>query len=122
VLFTGLDLTDSRFRDGRQGTSSARLLRTAPSTYMSASDPQVFGRREVVVYDKSTGRRTRRRWPRLLADAGEPVLAEIAAHYIGFVRFTDPAHFPDVDVYAEKGSGIATVVGAAWRVYESVRW
>jgi len=73
----------------------------------------VVGRREVVVVDTSTGRSyTPQDWPRLLADAGEPTLAEIAAHYIGFVRFTDPAHFPDVDVYAEKGSGIATVVGA----------
>lgn len=114
VLFTGLDLTDFSFPvTAAKATSSARMLRTAPSTYMSASDPRVFGRREVVVYDKSTGRSyTPKDWPRLLADAGEPVLAQIAAHYIGFVRFTDPAHFPDVDVYAEKGSGIATVVGA----------
>jgi lecithin-cholesterol acyltransferase len=27
------------------------------------------------------------------------------------VQFIDPAHFPNVDVYAEKGSGIETVVG-----------
>ena len=27
------------------------------------------------------------------------------------MQFVDPAHFPNVDVYAEKGSGIETVVG-----------
>ena len=36
----------------------------------------------------------------------------IANHYIGFVKFADPRHFPHVDVHAEKGSGIATIVGA----------
>jgi lysophospholipase-3 len=114
VLFTGLDLTDFSFpATPAKAFSSATLLRTAPSTYMSASDPRVFGRREVVVVDTSTGREyTPADWPRLLADAGEPVLAQIAKHYIGFVRFADPAHFPGVDVYAEKGSGLATVVGA----------
>ena len=44
-------------------------------------------------------------------DAGLPQAEEIANYYIGFVKFADPAHFPYVDVYAEKGSGIATVVG-----------
>ena len=39
----------------------------------------------------------------------------IANHYIGFVKFADPSHFPRVDVYAEKGSGIQTVVGAVLR-------
>ena len=39
----------------------------------------------------------------------------IADHYIGFVKFADPSHFPRVDVYAEKGSGIQTVVGAVLR-------
>lgn len=32
-------------------------------------------------------------------------------YYIGFVKFADPASFPNVDVYGEKGSGIDTVVG-----------
>ena len=33
------------------------------------------------------------------------------SHYIGFVQFIDPEHFPNVDVYAEQGSGIDTAVG-----------
>ena len=35
----------------------------------------------------------------------------IGDYYIGGVPFADPAHFPNVDVYAEKGSGIDTLVG-----------
>jgi lecithin-cholesterol acyltransferase len=114
VLFTGLDLTDFSFPTTRaKAISSARLLRTAPSTYMSASDPKIFGRREVVVRDDATGRSyTPADWPRLFTDAHEPVLAEIAKHYIGFVAFSDRRHFPGVDVSAEKGSGLETVVGA----------
>lgn len=37
---------------------------------------------------------------------------DIADYYVGFVKFADPGSFPDVDVYAEKGSGVQTVVGA----------
>jgi lysophospholipase-3 len=114
VLFTGLDLTDFSFPVTKaKAVSSARMLRTAPSTYMSASDPKIFGRREVIVQARSTGRSyTPADWPQLFADAHEPVLAEIAGHYIGFVKFADRRHFPGVDVSAEKGSGLETVVGA----------
>ena len=49
---------------------------------------------------------------RLFDDAGLHRVNAIASHYIGFVRFADPAAFPDVDVYAERGSGIETAVGA----------
>jgi lecithin-cholesterol acyltransferase len=117
VLFTGLDLADFSFpTTSAKATSAARMLQRAPSTYMSASDPAVIGRREVVVVDRSTDTAyTPRDWPRLLADAHLPVPAEIARHYVGFVAFADPAHFPDVDVWAEKGSGLATVVGATLR-------
>jgi len=45
-------------------------------------------------------------------DAGLQPLRPIADHYIGFVEFDDRAHFPNVDVYAEKGSGIQTQIGA----------
>jgi lecithin-cholesterol acyltransferase len=117
VVFTGLNNVDFTFpATPDKSLSAARMFLTAPSTYMSASDPKVFGDREVVVTDRSTGKSyTPIDWPRLFADAGLPVAAEIAAYYIGFVRFTDPASFPNVDVYAEKGSGIPTVVGASLR-------
>jgi lysophospholipase-3 len=79
---------------------------------MSSADPQNFGDREIVVADASTGRTyTPQDYDRLFEDAGLPQAEEIADYYIGFVQFAHPVHFPYVDVYAEKGSGIATVVG-----------
>jgi lecithin-cholesterol acyltransferase len=83
-----------------------------PSSYMSASDPRIFDRLETVVTDASTGKSyTPSDYRRLFDDAGLPWAKEIADHYIGFVDFADPSAFPDVDVYAEKGSGIDTPVG-----------
>ncbi len=115
VVFTGLNNADFTFpATPEKARSASRMFLTAPSTYMSASDPKVFGRREVVVVDRSTGKSyTPVDYPRLFADAHLPQAAEIARYYIGFVRFTDPRSFPNVDVDAEKGSGIPTVVGAS---------
>jgi lecithin-cholesterol acyltransferase len=114
VLFAGLNIQDFGFPQAPDNAaSSARMYQTQPSTYLSASDPAIFGDREVVVRNLATGRSyTPRDWRRLLTDAGLERWIPVAAHYIGFVKFADPAHFPDVDVYAEKGSGIDTVVGA----------
>jgi lysophospholipase-3 len=115
IIFTGLNNDDFTFpATADKSRSAARMFITAPSTYMSAADPRIFGRQEVVVVDRSTGTSyTPADWPRLLTDAHLPVAAEIARYYIGFVRFADPAAFPNVDVDAEKGSGIPTVVGAS---------
>ncbi|MFJ6115499.1 hypothetical protein [Streptomyces sp. NPDC092129] len=114
VLFTGLDIQDFGYPTTKENAeSSARLYRSAPSSYMSASDPRIFKNREVVVQDTSTGRSyTPRDYPELFADAGMPTAREITDHYIGFVHFADARSFPDVDVYAERGSGLPTVVGA----------
>jgi lysophospholipase-3 len=88
------------------------MLLSAPSTYMSMGDPRVFDSGETVVEDLSTGKAyTPSDFDALFADAGLPTALELAEHYIGFVQFVDPAHFPNVDVYAEKGSGIDTLVG-----------
>ena len=115
VVFTGLNNQDFSFPSTPEKAKSASdMFITAPSTYMSASDPKVFGRQEVVVVDRSTGKSyTPVDYPRLFADAHLPQAAEIARYYIGFVKFTDRRFFPDVDVDAEKGSGIETVVGAS---------
>jgi lysophospholipase-3 len=79
---------------------------------MSMGDPRVFDSLETVVQDLSTGKAyTPSEFRALFTDAQLPVARELAEHYIGFVQFVDPAHFPNVDVYAEKGSGIDTVVG-----------
>ena len=114
ILFSGANVRDFTFpKTAANARSSARLWLTSPATYMSAADPRIFGAREVVVQDASTGRRyTPRDYPRLLADAHLSRLKPIADYYIGFVRFADLASFPTVDVYAEKGSGKPTPVGA----------
>jgi lysophospholipase-3 len=114
ILFTGLNIIDfSLPSELAQAKTSARLYLTNPSTYMSAADPEVFGRQEVVLKNSTTGKEyTPADYRELLADAGLQRLRPIADHYIGFVEFDDPAHFPYVDVYAEKGSGIATQIGA----------
>jgi lecithin-cholesterol acyltransferase len=114
ILFTGLNIIDfSLPTDPAQARTSATLYLTNPSTYMSAADPEVFGRQEVVLQNSTTGTQyTPADYRQLLADAGLQWLQPLADHYIGFVQFTDSAHFPYVDVYAEKGSGIATQIGA----------
>jgi lysophospholipase-3 len=113
-LFTGLVLEDfSLPTTPAEAGASALRMQLNPSTYMSAADPKVFDRQEDVVVDLSTGKHyTPADYPQLLADAGLQSLRPLADSYIGFVKFTDPAHFPYVDVYAEKGSGIPTQIGA----------
>jgi lecithin-cholesterol acyltransferase len=114
LLFTGLNIEDFSYPSTvANARSSARMYLSAPSSYMSAADPRIFHGHETVVRDASTGRSyTPKDYRRLFADAGLRWAIPIADHYIGFVKFADPAHFPRVDVHAEKGSGIATVVGA----------
>lgn len=114
ILFTGLNIEDFSFPATKENAqSSARMYLSAPSTYMSAADPRVFDDQEVVVQDTSTGRTyTPRNYRQLFDDAGLAQAKEIANYYIGFLKMSTPASFPHVDVYAEKGSGIPTVVGA----------
>ena len=114
ILFTGLNYIDFSYpATPANALSSAQMYLSCPSSYMSAADPRIFGHQEVVVQDASTGKSyTPADYPSLFADAGLSSARDIADYYIGFVKFHDPANFPDVDVYAEKGSGIETVVGA----------
>lgn len=113
LFFTGLNTVDFAFPATRANAeSSARMYLSAPSSYMSAATPAVFGRTETVVRDDRTGRRyTPADYPALFSDAGLPQALAIARHYIGFVRFARAGWFPNVDVYAERGSGISTAVG-----------
>ena len=115
-VFTGVDVPGvfSLPTTVPTARSSARLMAMSPATWMSASDPAVFGRREVVIEDRATGRRyTPADTARLLRDAGLDPIRPMVEHYLGFVRFADRKHFPDVDVAAEKGSGLPTSVGIA---------
>lgn len=114
MLFTGLNIQDFSYPITQaQAATSARMYLTLPSTYMSASDPKVFGDREVIIENTTTGRSyTPRDYPSLFADARLPFARQIADYYLGFVKFTEPRFFPFVDVSAEKGSGLTTIVGA----------
>ena len=113
LMFIGTNIPDlSLPATPENAVSSARMFLSHPSTFITASDPKIFGDREVVIRDQSTGTDyTPEDWPALFRDAGIPWAIPIGEAYIGGVPFADPAHFPNVDVYAEKGSGLETLVG-----------
>jgi lecithin-cholesterol acyltransferase len=113
LLFTGLNITDFTFpTTPENAASSAFMYLTQPSSYMSAADPRIFDSLETVVVDSSTGRAyTPDDYRQLLRDAGLKWAKRLADRYIGFVDFARPKAFPNVDVYAEKGSGLETAVG-----------
>jgi lecithin-cholesterol acyltransferase len=115
IMFTGLNIEDFSYpQTHANAVSSARMFLSSPASYMSSADPAVFGRSEVVLADAATGAKyTPADYRRLFTDAHLRDALQIANYYIGFVQFRDPADFPDVDVSAERGSGIPTVVGAA---------
>ncbi len=113
LFFTGLNITDFTFpTTPENAASSAFMYLTHPSSYMSAADPKIFDSLETVVQDSATGRSyTPDDYQQLFRDAGLGWAKRLANRYIGFVRFAHPNAFPNVDVYAEKGSGIETPVG-----------
>ncbi len=112
-LFIGMNLSLWPFPTTQaNAASSARLLASSPSTYLTAANPRYFGRGEVVVRDSSTNRSyTPRDFPALLARMGIGWAQPIADYYLGFVRFAAPRYFPGVDTTAERGSGLSTPVG-----------
>jgi lecithin-cholesterol acyltransferase len=113
-VFTGVEIPQAFSFPTTAATarSSARLIQLSPSTWMSASDPPVFRRREVIIKNRRSGRRyTPADTDRLLHDAGLDSIKPLVHHYLGFVKFADRRHFPNVDVAAEKGSGLPTAVG-----------
>jgi len=114
MLFTGLNVaTFTLPQDPANAASSARMYQSHPSSYMSAADPTIFGNQEVVVETLNNGKSyTPNGGQKLFQDAGLRLAQTLGAYYIGFVKFTDPGSFPNVDVYAEKGSGVPTMVGA----------
>jgi len=113
LMFVGVNISDLTFPvTPENGVSSAQMFLSHPSTFITASDPRIFGDDEVVIRDQSTGTDyTPEDYPALFEDAELGWAIPIADYYIGGVPFADEAHFPNVDVYAEKGSGIETLVG-----------
>ena len=110
-FFLGLNVNDLSFpADPASATISALMFQSHPATYMSAADPAVFKNQEVVIQAGSDAY-TPQDYRKLFRDAGMTLAEELGPYYIGFVRFKEPAFFPNVDVYAEKGSGLDTLVG-----------
>jgi lysophospholipase-3 len=112
LLFTGFNIPTASYpTDPANAATSAAMYASHPSTYMSASDPAYFGDREVVIRVGPGGKEyTPQDAQQLFKDAGLKLAQKIAPYYFGFVKF-QPPFFPYVDVYAEKGSGLPTVVG-----------
>ncbi|MGJ0490261.1 lipase/acyltransferase domain-containing protein [Methylobacter sp.] len=111
VYFTGLNIIDFTFpTDAANAASSAAMYQSHPSSYMSSADPAIFKDQETVLQVGDVSY-TPEDHQQLFEDAHLPLSKELAAAYIGFVKFNEPQHFPNVDVYAEKGSGLDTLVG-----------
>lgn len=111
LLFNGLNLADFTFpQEPEHVLSSARMHESHPSTYLSAADPAVFGRQEIIVRTPARDY-TPADNLQLFEDAGLTLARELGPYYTAFVRFAEPEFFPNVDVHAEKGSGIPTIVG-----------
>ena len=111
VYFTGLNIINFGFpTDPANAASSARMYQSHPSSYMSSADPDFFGDQVVVVALPGGKEYTPEDNLQLFQDAGLSVAKELADYYTGFVKFEAP-FFPNVDVYAEKGSGLETIVG-----------
>jgi lecithin-cholesterol acyltransferase len=113
VFFTGVNVIDFTFpTDAVNAASSAIMHQTHPANYMSAADPAVFHKQEVVVQTVQPSQAyTPKDHRKLFRDAGLTTAQELADYYVGFVQFAKRRFFPNVDVYAEKGSGFPTVVG-----------
>ena len=77
LMFVGVNLPDLAFpATPENGVSSARMFLSHPSTFITASDPRIFGDKEVVIRDQSTGKAyTPKDYPALFDDAG-PVLGQ----------------------------------------------
>jgi lecithin-cholesterol acyltransferase len=112
LLFTGFNVPNVSYpTDPANAATSAAMYESHPSTYMSAANPAYFGDQEVVIKAGPEGKAyTPRDAGQLFKDAGLRLAQKIAPYYFGLVKF-QPPFFPYVDVYAEKGSGLPTVVG-----------
>ena len=72
LMFVGVNIPDLAFpATPENGVSSARMFLSHPSTFITASDPRIFGDDEIVIRDQSTGTDyTPRGLPALFDDAG----------------------------------------------------
>ena len=111
-LFTGLNVSDFLYpTDPENAASSAAMYQTWPSTFLVAADPLVYKKQVVVIGIQGGRQYTAQDYRQLFRDAGMPLSRELADYYIGLVKFATPQYFPNVDVYAEIGTGLPTMAG-----------
>lgn len=123
LLFTGLNVSDFTVpTDPENAASSAAMHQTWPSNYLVAPDPLVYRKQVVVIGIQGGGQYTALTYRQLFRDAGMPLARELAGYYIGLVKFATPQFFPNVDVYAEIGTGIPTMVGVELKELKVGTW
>jgi lecithin-cholesterol acyltransferase len=111
LMWIGLDLGAGAFpADGESARVSALMLQSHPSTYITVADPGYFKNSEVILQAGSS-LYTPQDWRKLFRSSGMEPAQELGQYYFGFVRFAEPPFFPNVDVYAEIGTGLDTLVG-----------
>jgi len=122
-LFTGLNVNDfSLPTDPENAASSAAMYQTWPWTYLTAPDPLVYKKQVVVIGIQGGKQYTAQDYRQLFRDAGMPLARELADYYIGLVKFRTPQYFPNVDVYAEIGTGLPTMVGVVLEELKVDTW
>jgi lecithin-cholesterol acyltransferase len=123
LLFTGFNVIDfSVPTDPENAASSAAMYQTWPLIYSVAPDP-LFYKKEVVVIGIQGGRQyIAQHYRQLFWDAGMPLSRELADYYIGLVKFATPPYFPNVDIYAEIGTGIPAMIGVELKELKVGTW
>jgi lecithin-cholesterol acyltransferase len=123
TLFTGLNVNDFTVpTDPENAASSAAMYQTWPSMYFVAPDPFFYAKEVVVIGTQGGEQYTALKYRQLFRDADMPLSRELADFYIGLVKFATPQHFPNVDVYAEIGTGLPTVVGVELKELKVDTW
>ena len=123
TLFTGLNVNDFTVpTDPENAASSAAMYQTWPSMYFVAPDPLVYKKQVVVIGIQGGEQYTALKYRQLFRDADMSLSRELADYYIGLVRFATPQYFPNVDVYAEIGTGLPTVVGVELKELKVDTW
>src|SRR5207244_6268820 len=84
LMFVGVNIPDLSFpATPENAVSSARMFLSHPSTFVTASDPRIFGDQEVVIRDQSTGTDyTPSDSPALFRDAGIPWAVPLGALHL----------------------------------------
>ena len=107
LMFVGINISDLTFPvTPENGVSSARMFLSHPSTFITASDPEIFGDDEIIIRDQSTGADyTPEDYPALFDDAGLSWANPIADYYIGGVPFADRGPLPECRRLRREGLG-----------------